>query len=139
MAPMSITRSSLGCGFVAGPFYLALGVAQGLLRDGFSFARHPLSALANGAGGWVQTANFALSALLVLAAVAGMSRAAPQHSRGMRAALVVYALGMIAAAIFPTDRARCRLARRGDKIACIKSRSRSAGRRSVIRSAFRHQ
>ena len=103
MVPAAVTRSLLGYGMLVGPFYLALGVGQGLIRDGFSFARHPLSALANGSGGWVQTANLAVSALMVLAAVAGIARAAPQHSRGMRTALVVYALGMIVAAIFPTD------------------------------------
>ena len=103
MVPASVTRSLLGCGVLAGPFYLALGVGQGLVRDGFSFARHPLSALANGPGGWVQTANFVVSALLVLAAFAGMARVDAERSRGMRGALVVYALGMIAAAFFPTD------------------------------------
>jgi hypothetical protein len=103
MVPAAVTRSLLAYGVVVGPFYLALGVGQGLLRDGFSFARHPLSVLANGPGGWVQTANLAVSALMVLAAVAGISRVAAEHSRAMRGALVVYALGMIAAAIFPAD------------------------------------
>jgi hypothetical protein len=103
MVPAAVTRSLLGYGMIVGPFYLALGVGQGLIRDGFSFARHPLSALANGAGGWVQTANLALSALMVLAAVAGIARVSAKDSRGMRGALVVYALGMITAAIFPTD------------------------------------
>ena len=103
MVPAAVTRSLLGCGVIVGPFYLALGVGQGLIRDGFSFARHPLSVLANGPGGWLQTANLAVSALLVLAAVAGIARVAPQQSRVMRGALVVYALGMIVAAIFPAD------------------------------------
>ena len=103
MVPASVTRSLLSFGVLVGPFYLALGVGQGLVRDGFSFARHPLSVLANGPGGWVQTANFVVSALMVLAAVAGIARAGAERSRGMRAALVVYALGMIAAAIFRTD------------------------------------
>src|SRR5262245_44887045 len=103
MAPAAVTRSLLGYGMLVGPFYLALGVGQGLVRDGFSFSRHPLSVLANGPGGWVQTANFVLSALMVLAAVAGIARVGAEHSRAMRRALIVYALGMIAAAIFPTD------------------------------------
>ena len=47
------TRSLLRYGVLVGPFYLALGVIQGLVRDGFDFARHPLSVLANGPGGWV--------------------------------------------------------------------------------------
>src|SRR5262245_21169565 len=103
MVPAAITRSLLGFGMLVGPFYLALGVGQGLIRAGFSFARHPLSVLANGPGGWVQTANFVVSALMVLAAVVGITRVAAAGSRVMRGALVVYALGMIVAAIFPAD------------------------------------
>jgi hypothetical protein len=103
MTPASVTRSLLGYGMLAGPFYLALGVGQGLVRDGFSFARHPLSVLANGPGGLFQTANLVLSAAMVLAAVAGIARVAAEHSRAMRGALVIYALGMIAAALFPAD------------------------------------
>ena len=103
MVPAAVTRSLLGYGMLVGPFYLVLGVGQGLIRDGFSFARHPLSVLANGPGGWVQTANFALSALMVLAAVVGIARVTGASSRVMRGALVVYALGMIVAAIFPAD------------------------------------
>jgi hypothetical protein len=103
MASASVTRSLLGYGVLVGPFYLALGVGQGLVRDGFSFARHPLSVLANGPGGRVQTANFVVSALMVLAAVAGIARVDAERSRGMRTALVVYALGMLVAAVFRTD------------------------------------
>ena len=33
-------------GVVAGPFYLTVGLAQALLREGFDLARHPLSVLA---------------------------------------------------------------------------------------------
>src|SRR5688572_12791221 len=103
MVPAAVTRSLLGYGMLAGPLYLALGIGQGLIRDGFSFARHPLSALANGPGGWVQTANFVLTAFMVLAAVVGIARVSAKDSRGLRTALVFYALGMITAALFPTD------------------------------------
>jgi hypothetical protein len=103
MVPAAVTRSLLGYGMLAGPLYLALGIGQGVIRDGFSFARHPLSALANGPGGWVQTANFVLTAFMVLAAVVGIARVSAKDSRGLRTALVFYALGMITAALFPTD------------------------------------
>lgn len=97
------TTSLLRWGIIAGPFYLALGVGQGLLRDGFSFARHPLSVLANGSWGWVQTANFALTGVMVLAAAAGMRRALGPKSRGVTWSLYAYGLGMILAALFPAD------------------------------------
>ena len=78
----SATRSLLRCGIIAGPFYLALGLGQAFLRDGFDFARHPLSVLANGPGGWVQTANFILTGLMVIAAAVGFRRTLGPGSRG---------------------------------------------------------
>jgi len=96
-------RSLLRWGVVAGPFYLAVGLGQGLLREGFDFARHPLSVLANGSWGWVQTANFVLSGLMVLAAVVGFGRVLGPKSRAFRWSLAGYGLGMILAAIFPAD------------------------------------
>lgn len=96
-------RSLLRWGIVAGPFYLAVGLAQALLREGFDFARHPLSVLANGSWGWVQTANFVLSGLMVLAATVGFGRVLGPKSRAFRWSLAGYGLGMILAAIFPAD------------------------------------
>ena len=96
-------RSLLRWGVVAGPFYLAVGLAQALLREGFEFARHPLSVLANGSWGWVQTANFVLSGLMVLAATVGFTRALGAKSRAFRWSLAGYGLGMLMAAIFPAD------------------------------------
>jgi hypothetical protein len=90
-------------GIVAGPFYLAVGLTQALLRDGFDLARHPLSVLANGSWGWVQTANFVLSGLMVLAAAVGFGRVLGPRSRAFRWSLAGYGLGMILAAIFPAD------------------------------------
>jgi hypothetical protein len=96
-------RSLLRWGVVAGPFYLAVGLAQALLREGFDLARHPLSVLANGSWGWVQTANFVLSGLMVLAAVVGFGRVLGLKSRAFRWSLAGYGLGMLMAAIFPAD------------------------------------
>lgn len=97
------TRQLLRWGTIAGPFYLALGVGQGLLREGFSFERHPLSVLANGSLGWIQTANFALTGLMVIAAVAGFRRALAPAPGAWTWFLGAYGLGMILAAIFPAD------------------------------------
>lgn len=93
----------LGAGVIAGPLYLIVGVAQGLLRDGFDFGRHPLSVLANGPGGWIQTVNFAITGLLVIAAAIGIWRALGRGSRTMTWLLGAYGVAMIAAAIFPAD------------------------------------
>jgi hypothetical protein len=99
----AITRSLLRCGVWAGPFYLTVGLIQAKVREGFDLARHPLSVLANGPGGWVQTANFVLTGLMVLAAAIGFRRALGSKSRAMPWFLGAYGLAMLVASIFPTD------------------------------------
>jgi hypothetical membrane protein len=84
-----------------GVLYLAVGVIQGLVRGGFDFRRHALSHLANGPGGWVQTANLAVSGLLVIGAAIGIARVLQSRAAGLL--LGCYGLGMIVASIFPTD------------------------------------
>ncbi|WP_433507282.1 DUF998 domain-containing protein [Pseudonocardia halophobica] len=58
------TRSLLGWGVVAGPFYLVVGLAQALTRAGFDLTRHPLTALLLGDLGWLQLLNFLLTGLM---------------------------------------------------------------------------
>ncbi len=96
-------RSLLYWGMVAGPFYLTVGLAQALMRDGFDLARHCLSVLANGAGGWVQTANLALSGLMVIAAAIGVSNALRPQSRAAGWILACFGIGMFVSAVFPAD------------------------------------
>ena len=99
----AITRSLLGYGVVAGPFYLLTGLIQAFARDGFDLARHPLSALANGPGGWVQTANFVLSGLMVVAAAMGFARVLRPQSRTVGWFLGAFGAAMLVAAVFPAD------------------------------------
>jgi|SRR5579862_6132240 len=99
----AVTRSLLRFGVLAGPLYLAVGLSQALLRDGFALARHSLSVLANGPGGWIQTANFVLTGLMVLAAAVGFGRLLGPKSRALTWFLGGYGVAMIVAAVFPTD------------------------------------
>jgi hypothetical protein len=99
----SVTRRLLGGGVLAGPFYLTLGIAQGLVREGFDFGRHALSLLANGPGGWVQTVNFALTGLMVLGAGIGFRRVLAPKAGAAPWLLGAYGVALIAAAIFPAD------------------------------------
>jgi hypothetical protein len=99
----AVTRSLLGYGVLVGPFYLAVGLIQALVRDGFDFGRHPLSVLANGPGGWVQTANFAVSGAMVIAAALGIARVLRPQSRAASWALGVFGASMLAAAVFTAD------------------------------------
>jgi hypothetical protein len=97
------TRLGLLLGVLAGPFYLAVGLLQAFLREGFDLGRHPLSVLANGPAGWVQTANFVLTGLMVLAASVAFGRVLGAKSRGLTWFLSAYGLALIAAAVFPAD------------------------------------
>jgi len=89
----AVTRSLLGYGLVAGPFYLVVSLAQALTRPGFDLTRHSWSLLANGALGWIQIANLALTGLMVAAFALGVRRAtgtvwAPRLLAGTGVALV---------------------------------------------------
>jgi hypothetical protein len=99
----AITRSLLGYGVLAGPIYLTVGLIQAFVREGFDLARHPLSLLANGSGGWIQTANFILSGLMVIAAAVGFKRVLGPKSFAVSALLGAFGTSMIVAAVFRAD------------------------------------
>ena len=100
-----ITRSLLGYGVVAGPFYVAVSVAQGLVRDGFDFRRHEWSLLANGQHGWIQTTNLIVTGLMTIAFALGLRRAlGPGRGAAWSSGLIsVYGAGMVAAGLFRAD------------------------------------
>jgi hypothetical membrane protein len=100
-----VTRSLLGYGMLAGPFYVAVSLGQALTRNGFDLTRHEWSLLANGQGGWIQVLNLVLTGLMVVAAAAGFRRAL-REGRGARWAprlLAVYGVALVAAGIFRAD------------------------------------
>lgn len=100
----AVTRSMLGWGVVAGPFYVILGLVLAITRTGFDLTRHALSLLMLGDLGWLQRANLALTALMVVFAALGMLRAI-RNGRGLAMGVltIVYAAGLIGSAIFPPD------------------------------------
>jgi uncharacterized protein DUF998 len=73
--PARWTRGLLSCGLAAGPVFVTAFLIQGATREGYRPSRHPVSSLALGPRGWVQTANFAVTGTLVLAGAAGLWRA----------------------------------------------------------------
>src|SRR5262245_4641254 len=95
----AVTRSLLLYGVVAGPLYLVVGLAQPCLRDGCDRGGQPLSLLANGPGGWVQTANFVVSGLMVLAAAVGIVRMPGPRSRALSWFLGGFGASMLVAAV----------------------------------------
>src|ERR1700752_3532728 len=97
----SMTQLLLRCGVLVGVLYLATGVIQGFVRDGFDFGGHALSHLANGPGGWVQTVNFAVCGLLVSGAALGIARVLQSRAAGWL--LGGFGGSLIAASMFPAD------------------------------------
>jgi hypothetical membrane protein len=96
-----VTRLLLAAGAAAGPFYLALGLAQALTRPGFDLTRHELSQLALGDWGWVQVANFYVSGLLVVAGAIGI--AGRGVGRWVARLVACYGLGLLGAGFFTAD------------------------------------
>src|ERR1700693_4285498 len=74
--PARWTRGLLYCGLAGGPLFVTTFLIEGAARDGYRPSRHPVSSLALGPRGRIQTANFAVTGTLVLAAAAGLGRAA---------------------------------------------------------------
>jgi hypothetical membrane protein len=100
----AVTRSLLGWGVVAGPFYIVVGLVLALTRPGFDLTQHALSLLTLGDVGWLQRANLILSGLMVLAAAFGVFRAI-RSGRGLLLSVLiaVYGLGLVLDGVFPPD------------------------------------
>src|SRR5437667_10777827 len=99
------TLRLLPAGIAAGPFYLVVGLLQALTRPGFDLRKHELSQLALGDWGWIQTANFLISGLLVIVAAIGMRRVFQTGPGRIWAPILValYGVGLIGAGIFQAD------------------------------------
>ena len=99
----AVTRSLLGWGVVAGPFYLVFGLILALTRPGFEFGRDALSILLIGENGWLQGLNLVLSGVMTLVAAVGLART-PDWPRTSAVLVGVYGLGMVLTAFAPPDR-----------------------------------
>ena len=99
------TRGLLSCGLAAGPAFITTFLVEGATRDRYRPSRHPVSSLALGPRGRIQTANFAVTGTLVLAGAAGLDRAGdPTFStRAGRGLIGAAGVGLIGAAVFATD------------------------------------
>ncbi len=102
-ASSPLTRALLRCGVVAGPLFVTVFVVEGTKRRDYSPMQQPVSALALGPRGFVQTANFVVAGTLYVAGSRGLSRAGSANSRLVPALIGAAGIGLLAAALFPTD------------------------------------
>ncbi|MCB5167549.1 DUF998 domain-containing protein [Streptomyces bambusae] len=86
-------RTLLACGAVAGPLFLATGLALGLTDDSFDFASNALSQLSLGDSGWLHRVVFLATGALTLAGAAGIRKALPGTTAGTWAPRLVAVLG----------------------------------------------
>ena len=98
-----MTKRLLYCGLAAGPLFVLAFLIEGALKnDGYEVLRHPVSSLALGQHGWLQTTNFLLCGALTVAFALGLW----QSRRVARAGAVlvaVWGVGLIGAGLFITD------------------------------------
>jgi Protein of unknown function (DUF998) len=99
----AVTRSMLGWGVVAGPFYLVVGLALALSRPGFDIGRDALSILLLGQLGWLQGLNLILSGAMTVVAAIGLWRT-PHWSRTAAVLVAVYGFALVASAFAAPDR-----------------------------------
>jgi hypothetical membrane protein len=107
--PVRVTRSLLGYGVIAGPFYVVVSLAQALTRDGFDLTRHAWSLLANGELGWIQVANFTVTGAMLVAFAVGLHRALAGGRGGRWAPRLIGAFGVgmaLSALVFRADPAQ---------------------------------
>ncbi|MFI7108066.1 DUF998 domain-containing protein [Nonomuraea sp. NPDC050227] len=101
---MRPTTTLLGCGVAAGVLVPAVLLIDGATRPGYSLWHNGASQLGTGERGWLQTANFMIGGLLLLAFAAGISRALPGRATVWAAFLLVAGgLAMVVAGVVPTD------------------------------------
>jgi Protein of unknown function (DUF998) len=70
----TLTATLLSGGVIAGPLFIGASYAQVLTRAGIDFKRRAISMLTLGDQGWIQSAIFEITGLLVLACAVGMRR-----------------------------------------------------------------
>src|ERR687893_673696 len=100
-----MTKALLACGAIAGPLFVVAFLFEGATRANYDSQRHPVSSLALGDYGLLQSANFVVAGLLTLAFFVGLRRVLEQGKGSTWGPLLVavWAVGLLGAGVFVTD------------------------------------
>ena len=99
----------LGCGAIGPPLFIAVFLIEGgisaIRPPGYNPLRHPVSTFAIGDFGWLQTANFLVTGLLLLGFAMGVRLVLRRHHGGIWAPVLIglIAVGLIGAGVFTAD------------------------------------
>jgi hypothetical protein len=86
------------------PLFITTAFVEGRRRRDYNVRRQPVSALALGEAGWIQTTNFVVGGALTCLFATGLRRARPSTTSPVTPLLLGAAgLGLIGAAIWVTD------------------------------------
>jgi hypothetical protein len=96
------SRTALLCGAIAGPLFTFTYLVEGAARANYDPLRHPVSSLALGDRGWIQTLNFLLAAVLTMAFAIGVHRTS-RYSIWGPLLIGLWSVGLLGAGIFVTD------------------------------------
>jgi hypothetical membrane protein len=86
-------------GIIAGPLFVGIFLIAGAITPGYSVARHPVSTLALGEFGWLQTLSFIVTGILVIAFATLFWR----ERRALSVFLLIAGAGLAGAGVFRTD------------------------------------
>ena len=100
IAPPKILAAA---GVAAPIMFCSVFTIAGLIRPGYDPLRQYVSELALGPNGWLQTANFLVMGLLLIAFAVGLHHRIPDGSRVSPALLVVAGVGFLLSGIFARD------------------------------------
>ncbi len=101
-----LTPALLLCGVLAGPLFVLVFLVDGATRPGYDPTSMPVSLLAVGDRGWLQTLNFLVDGVLLTAFAIGLFRALGDRGTPSIAGpsiIGIVALGVLGAGIFATD------------------------------------
>lgn len=98
-------RALLICGVIGPPLFVVTFLVAGVTRPGYSPMRHPVSSLALGDSGWVQTVNFIVTGILLLAYALALWPSSRRYGTWIVRPLLIgmVAIGLVGAGIFTTD------------------------------------
>lgn len=107
-----MTTLLLSGGVLAAILFVLVSTVDGATRPGYRLRRHPISALALGSRGWIQTANFLVTGVLLFGAAVGSWMALADDGTGwllgwsLPVLLGVLAIAVVLSGVFPMDAMR---------------------------------